>query len=122
AARGLFASRGFRSFLIAENLNDLNPLLANNPRAARIKVGLPGPDELERSFRVMAPRYPLALREYSNELESLGRQLAGATLSTTESLLKTREFAKRPLEAKDLVAVKKQIVEKDSSGLIEFIE
>lgn len=110
------------TFLVVENLNDLNPLLANNPRAARIKVGLPGPDELSRAYQVMAPRFPTALREYSSAVDSLARQLAGATLGATESLLKTREYAKRPLEAKDLVSIKKQIVEKDSSGLIEFIE
>jgi hypothetical protein len=110
------------SFLLSENLNDLNPLLANNPRAARIKVGLPDPDEMGRAYRVMAPRYPVALREYSTALEPLARQLSGATLGATESLFKSREFTKKPLEAKDLVFIKKQIVEKDSSGLIEFIE
>ena len=110
------------TFLLAENLNDLNPLLANNPRAARIKVGLPGSEELGRAYQAMSTRYPIAFREYAGQLEPLARQLSGATLGATESLFKSREYAKKPLEAKDLVAIKKQIVEKDSSGLIEFIE
>ena len=122
AGDSMLTGHPLATFLFSENLNDLNPLLANNPRAGRIKVGLPGPDELERAYRVLAPRYPVALREYASQLEPLARQLSGATLGTTESLFKTREFAKKPLEAKDLVGIKKQIVEKDSSGLIEFIE
>jgi hypothetical protein len=118
----MLAGHPLATFLLTENLNDLNPLLANNPRAARIKVGLPGPEELGRAYQVMASRYPVALREYSAAVEPLARQLSGATLGATESLFKSREFAKRPLEAKDLVSIKKQIVEKDSSGLIEFLE
>lgn len=122
AAESMLTGHPLATFLLMENLNDLNPLLANNPRAARIKVGLPGPEELGRAFQVLAPRYPVALREYTGQVEPLARQLSGATLGATESLFKSREFAKKPLQAADLVAIKKQIVEKDSSGLIEFIE
>lgn len=122
AGDSILTGHPLASFLLSENLNDLNPLLANNPRAGRIKVGLPGPDELGRAYQVMSSRYPVALREYMGQLEPLARQLSGATLGATESLFKTREFTKKPLEPKDLVAIKKQIVEKDSSGLIEFIE
>ena len=122
AGDSMLAGHPLATFLLSENLNDLNPLLANNPRAARIKVGLPGPEELARAYQVMGPRYPVALREYAAQLEPLARQLSGATLGATESLFKSREFSKKPLEAKDLVGIKKQIVEKDSSGLIEFLE
>ena len=122
ASDSMLTGHPLASFLLSENLNDLNPLLANNPRAGRIKVGLPGPEELGRSYQVMASRYPVALREYASALEPLARQLSGATLGATESLFKSREYTKKPLQAKDLVAIKKQIVEKDSSGLIEFIE
>ena len=122
AGDSMLTGHPLATFLLSENLNDLNPLLANNPRAGRIKVGLPGPDELARAYQVMSSRFPVALREYASQLEPLARQLSGATLGATESLFKSREFTKKPLEAKDLVAIKKQIVEKDSSGLIEFIE
>ena len=122
AGDSMLAGHPLATFLLSENLNDLNPLLANNPRAGRIKVGLPGPEELGRAYQAMATRYPLALREYSNQLEPLARQLSGATLGATESLFKAREFTKKPLQPSDLVSIKKQIVEKDSSGLIEFIE
>ena len=122
AADSVLAGHPLATFLLVENLNDLNPLLANNPRAGRIKVGKPAPDELARAYQVFAPKYPVAMRDYASTIESLARQLSGATLGSTESLFKAREYTKKPLEARDLVSIKKQIVEKDSSGLIEFIE
>ena len=102
ASDSMLTGHPLATFLLTENLNDLNPLLANNPRAARIKVGLPGPEELARAYQVMMSRYPVALREYATQLEPLARQLSGATLGATESLFKSREFLKKPLEAKDL--------------------
>jgi hypothetical protein len=36
-------------------LNDLHPLIVNNPRVAQIKIDLPSSGELLDGFRVMAP-------------------------------------------------------------------
>lgn len=110
------------TFLLVENLNDINPLLANNTRCGRIKIGLPSPDEQANAYRVMAPQYPIALKEYAADLAPLAKQLAGATISAVERLFKTNEYSRIPLAQKDLVKLKKQIVEKDCNGLIEFIE
>jgi hypothetical protein len=110
------------TFLITENLNDLNPLLVNNTRAAQIKVPLPGPAELLGALRLLAPRYPAALQAYRDNLETPAGQLAGATLCAVESLLKTREHQRRPLATDDLSRLKKDMVERDCHGLIEFVE
>jgi len=118
----LLAGQPMATFLITENLNDLHNLLVNNPRAAHVKVPLPAPPDLERAFGVMAPRFACALKEYAHNLASPAHQLAGATVSAVESLLKTKEHAKTALAAGDLVQLKKQLVEKDCNGLIEFIE
>ena len=37
-------------------------------------------------------------------------------------MLRVRHHEKRPLAAADLVGMKKELVERDSGGLIEFIE
>lgn len=110
------------TFLITENLNDLHPLLVNNPRTAHIKIPLPSSDNLKTALEIMVPTYKIALSEYENRIEMLAHQLSGATLSAIESMLKTREYRGQKLVAGDLVALKKQLVEKDCSGLIEFIE
>lgn len=110
------------AFLLAENLSDLHPLLTGNTRAAQIKIPLPPPEELRDAFALMAPAYPTALADVAHKLEEPAAQLAGATLGAIESMLKTREHAKKKLCPEDLVELKKQLVEKDCGGLIEFIE
>ncbi|MEM6280328.1 MAG: ATP-binding protein, partial [Verrucomicrobiota bacterium] len=49
-------------------------------------------------------------------------RLAGATVSSIESLLKQREYEKSQVEEADLADLKKSLVERDAQGLIEFLE
>jgi len=122
SSESLLAGHSLATFLVTENLNDLHPLVVNNPRAARIKIALPAPDELSQAFTFLNPAYPCALREFSGRLDKVSQQLAGSTLGAIETLLKTREHARQCLVPDDLVKLKKQLVEKDCNGLIEFIE
>jgi len=122
SSESLLAGHSLATFLITENLNDLHPLVVNNPRAARIKIALPSPDELSQAFTFLNPAYPCALQEFSGQLNNVAQQLAGSTLGAIETLLKTREHARQCLIPDDLVKLKKQLVEKDCNGLIEFIE
>ena len=122
ASEALLTSHAIASFLITENLNDLHPLIVNNPRAARIKIALPTPGELTEVLNVVSGNYACALQEYSSNLESIAHQLAGSTLGAVESMLKTKQHAGEKILAGDLVNLKKQLVEKDCNGLIEFIE
>lgn len=122
SSESLLAGHSLATFLVAENLNDLHPLIVNNPRAARIKIALPSPDELTQAFEMLNSAYPYALQEFSGKLQNVAQQLAGSTLGAIETLLKTREHARRSLEGNDLVKLKKQLVENDCNGLIEFIE
>src|SRR5271157_1480550 len=122
ASESLLVSHSLASFLIVENLNDLHPLIAANPRTARIKIALPDASELTAAFSLMAPQYPTALQEYNQRLESFAHQLTGSTLGAVETMLKTKEHACQKILSDDLLRLKKQLVEQDCSGLIEFIE
>ncbi len=110
------------TFLVTENLNDLHPLLVNNTRSARVNVPLPPPEELAGAFKLLSVSYPTALSEFKDKLPTLGAQMAGVTLAAAESLLKTKEYQREKLCDSDLVALKKELVENDCNGLIEFIE
>ena len=112
----------FASILVAENLNDLNALVAANPRAATFKVPLPSPTKWRARCKLWRPNFPSRWVTFADDLIGFAAQLAGATLSSVENLLKTREYSKSPLEASDLVSLKKQLIEADAGGLIEFIE
>ena len=122
SSESLLATHSLATFLITENLNDLHPLVVNNPRTARIKIALPTPGDLSDAFDLMGPSYPCALREFSGRLPSVAQQLSGSTLSAIETLLKTREHARECLVPDDLVKLKKELIENDCNGLIEFLE
>jgi hypothetical protein len=122
ASDTLLSGHDLATFLITENLNDLHPMLANNPLAAQVKIPLPSPADLKQCFSILAPSFPTALGEYSNNLDTPAQQLAGATLSSVENLLKTSEHRAQRLSGPDLARLKKQLVERDCNGLIEFIE
>jgi SpoVK/Ycf46/Vps4 family AAA+-type ATPase len=71
---------------------------------------------------LLAPKYPVALARVGSDLPSLARQLTGSTLGSVHNLLKLKQHHEDPIEGHDLVALKKEIVESDAAGLIEFVE
>lgn len=118
----ILADFSLATCLITENLNDLNPLLSGNPRAAKIKVPLPDSGEIERTLRFLAPKHPKALAVFAENLAPLADQLNGATQNAIDNLLKLKEYRSESLQPADLVKLKKQIVEDECQGLIEFIQ
>jgi len=118
----LLTGHTLATFLLTENLNDLHPLLVNNPRTARVRIDLPSSEELLGGFRVLAPSFPVSLASMAADLPAVSEQLAGTTLGALESAIKTKEHRGEPLAAADLVKLKKDLVEKDTNGLIEFVE
>ncbi|MDB6117541.1 MAG: hypothetical protein JWO08_1322, partial [Verrucomicrobiaceae bacterium] len=67
-------------------------------------------------------KWPVPLEPFAAKLAEPAAALAGATLNSVETLLQTRQHRGQPLNSKDLVALKKELIEKDAGGLIEFIK
>ncbi|MCX7046482.1 MAG: ATP-binding protein, partial [Candidatus Sumerlaeota bacterium] len=118
----IFTEQPLAVFLIAENLNDLHPHLVNNNRVARVPIPLPTAQEMEAGMRLLAAACPAALGSDEALVTSMAQQLAGATLASVEGLLKTKQYTKEKISPDDLSKLKKQLVEKDCGGLIEFID
>lgn len=117
----LLTNHSLATFLLTENLNDLHPLLVNNPRVAQVKVDLPKSAEIADALRFMSSAYSVALKDFSADPTPVAEQLAGATLGAVESAVKTKQHRNEPLLSADLVKLKKELVEKDTNGLIEFV-
>lgn len=115
-----FVRNCIATFLIAENVNDLHPILVGNDHAARIAVPLPSVSELTTYLDVIGSKYSDALNGWKSA--ELAQQLVGVQLFELDSLLKQRSFDKAALGKTDLVKMRKAIIEKQSDGLIEFIE
>jgi hypothetical protein len=116
-----FAQLSFASLLIADNLNDLEPLIAFSPHTSRMRIPLPTIAELQAALALLQKQCATAIPADSN-LASLAGALSGVSVSALEQLAKMRAHGKQALLATDLAAVKKEMVERDAPGLVEFID
>ncbi len=122
ASEQALADHPLATFLITENLSELHPLIVNNPRAARMEIPLPRTADLQNALVAMAPTFPKALEGFAQTLDQPAAQLTGATLSAVESMLKTKQHRSETITPGDLAALKRELVEKDTQGLIDFIQ
>jgi hypothetical protein len=117
------AGHTLATFLVTENLNDLTPLLVNNARAARIEVPLPRRRPPRPPSRPARARSPHALSGFAGPAPRSASSRA-RRFGSLESLLKVREYKKaspsRALATSS--ALKKQLIERDANGLIEFVK
>ena len=115
AAEPPFADMAFASLLLADNLNDLHPLVANNPRIDRVQVPLPDTDSLGQCLAQLRLEHPQA---FAAEDNGAVQALAGVSLSALASLVKRRAHEGKVLGAQDWIEAKKELVENDSAGLV----
>jgi AAA+ superfamily predicted ATPase len=107
--------------LIAENLSELNQGIVQNPGVASIAVPLP--DESERLEFIRAQLAGSALPAESDVTDvTLAALCAGIKRVQLHSLINHSIENKRPLTMKFLRQMKKELIEAESGGLLEFVE
>ena len=109
-------------FLLSESLNDLHPLVANHPAVAEIEVPLPDQTHLTGVISCLAKSCSVALTELGDRPAWAASRLRGATVSAVEELLRRRHYDNKPISESDFSRLKKELVERDCGGLIEFVE
>lgn len=122
AGEAPFSTLPFVSLLIADNLTDLHPAVTLNPRAAHIRVPLPAEETLHAALALLRRDHPGAFDAAAGDDAALAAAWTGVTVTAIETLCRQRAHQGRPIRAADLVQVKKQLVERESAGLVEFIE
>jgi len=110
------------TFLLAENLSDLHAMVRGNPLAAALTVGLPAEEDLVADLTRLAAVFPGSLGDFEKEPAVLARKLRGLTRNSLISLLRRRSHAKKPLDQAAVSALRKELVERDSASLVEFVE
>lgn len=116
-----FVDLPFVSVLIADNLNDLHPQVAFNPRVARIRVPLPDSALLQQALAQWRLEYPAAFDAQVGD-QRMADALVGVSISALNSLVRLRAHQQRVIASADWIQAKKQLVEGDAAGLVEFIE
>lgn len=110
------------TFLLAENLSDLHAMVRGNPLAATLSVGLPTEEELVSDLSRLSTAFPGSLGEFEKAPDALACKLRGLTRNSLISLLRRRSHARKPLDQAAVSALRKELVERDSSALVEFVE
>jgi hypothetical protein len=116
-----FAQLPFFSFLIADNLTDLDPLVVFAPQAKLVRIPLPSAGDLELALRVLHQEYPRTIPAGSN-FGALAAAITGLSVNTLQQITKVRAHNGQVLHAHDFAALKKEMVERDAPGLVEFVE
>ena len=116
-----FAQLPFLSMLIVENLADLEPLIALASHVAAIQVPLPSAAELKSALAILQQAFPATI-PLEFDLDALAASMTGVSTRMLEQLTKVRAYNRQTLEPRELHAVKKQLVEQDAPGLVEFMQ
>ncbi|HTB67886.1 MAG TPA: ATP-binding protein [Steroidobacteraceae bacterium] len=116
-----FAQLPFFSFLIADNLTDLDPLVVFAPQSKLVRIPLPSAGDLELALRVLHQEYPRTIPAGTN-FGALAAAITGLSVNTLQQITKVRAHNGQVLHSQDFAALKKEMVERDAPGLVEFVE
>ncbi|HYU30349.1 MAG TPA: ATP-binding protein, partial [Gemmatimonadales bacterium] len=107
--------------LMDERRSDLNDRLTGSPHVAPIEVPLPTVEQRERFIKATVGTRELAA--FSDfDAPTLARLTAGISLIDVAVLVKTAMETRQRLDAKLFRDLKKRLIEKQTQGLLEFIE
>jgi AAA+ superfamily predicted ATPase len=104
--------------LIAENLVELNPGLVRNPGVVPIAIHLP--DEEER-LEYIGGAGPLAADDEITA-STFAKLTAGLKRVQIQNLMAQSRQSRRPLTLKFLAARKRDLIEAESGGFLEFVQ
>jgi AAA+ superfamily predicted ATPase len=109
--------------LISEGLHDLNELVVQNPHAASLHVPLPNEAEMTTYIQALASaQFPDLASKTEVPVETLGARLTGLSRVGARSAIALALRNDRAITAAWLSKIKKDLIERECQGLLEFIE
>ena len=112
-----------RDGTISEGLHDLNELVAGNPHASAIHLPLPNESEMPEYVRALeASQFPHLRASCDVSIDVLATRLTGLSRVGARTAIALALGNDRRITAAWLVQIKKEIIERECQGLLEFIE
>jgi hypothetical protein len=109
--------------LVSEGLRDLNDLVVDNPHAAALHVPLPNAAEMTAHVQALAAsQFPELAEKSEVPLETLGTRLTGLSRVGARTAIGLALRNDRRLTAAWLGKIKKELIERECQGLLEFVE
>ncbi len=109
--------------LISEGLHDLNDLVVQNPHASSLHVPLPDEAEMSAYVRALAAtQFPDLAAKSEVPVDTLGARLTGLSRVGARSAIGLALRNDRAVTSAWLSKIKKDLIERECQGLLEFIE
>jgi hypothetical protein len=109
--------------LVTEGLHDLNPLVVENPHSATLFVPLPVEADMQAHVKGLAAgEFPTLAAESEVPLETLGTRLTGLSRVGARTAIALALRNGRKITAAWLSGIKKEMIERECQGLLEFVE
>jgi SpoVK/Ycf46/Vps4 family AAA+-type ATPase len=116
----LFLASDFTTVLLTENLSDLNRALIQNPYSSDIRIPLP--DEDHRLEYLVQHSDPDEFQKISKVPKPVVAQMtAGLGFLKMKSILSNARENKETITFESLATIKKEMIEAEAYGLIEFV-
>jgi len=116
----LFLAADFTTVLLTENLSDLNRTLVQNPYSSDIRIPLP--NEAERLDYIRQECSGETFKEISKVQATVMAQMtAGLGYLKLKSILSNAIQNKETITFDSLTALKKEMIEAEAYGLLEFV-
>jgi SpoVK/Ycf46/Vps4 family AAA+-type ATPase len=108
--------------LLTENLNDLNRALIESPYSAKVRVTLPVSEEIRAFVDEEASDEDDFDAACEVSREALADKLVGLSRASIRALLRRALRGGETITAAYLTRMKKELIEKEAAGRLEFIE
>jgi len=110
------------TLLIADNLADLSRPLVENPYSSKIKLELPTDQELARFIEDLTVDEESFEELCDLDREGLAARLVGLSRANVRNLILRALRNEERLTQEYVTRLRKELIEKEAAGLIEFIE
>ena len=109
--------------LMSEGLHDLNTLVVENPHAAALHLPLPDRDGMVEYVRVLAAsEFPDLAKKADVPVDIVGERLTGLSRVGARTAIALALRNGKRLTTTWLSGIKKDLIERECQGLLEFIE
>jgi ATPase family associated with various cellular activities (AAA) len=109
--------------LFSEGLHDLNTLIVENPHAAALHIPLPGESEMLAYAKALGTtQFPDLAAKCDVPLETLAARLTGLSRVGARTAIALALGNDRRITAAWLGQIKKELIERECQGLLDFVE
>ena len=108
--------------LITESLAGLSRTLVENPYNHKVKVSLPTEEECLEYLQYLATQYPEMTPSLEVPVEVMAKKVVGLTRVSLHHMVALAVKNGKKLTSDYLSKIKKELIEKECAGLLEFVE